>query len=172
MKKWLKRKYDYQFKNVQVKEQIQSIQGISSTEATQLAKMVKENLEEGSRTIIAVSDNALISFQLDVGLAFKGKIDSGFQKADSIYLVTTDKDNTFKAKIALIPYKTAKRKANELDLPPKRTLVQSLIWFHNGTVAVNKFNIHQYKQDFLNKGNQVMADFINKAILNNEFNDY
>lgn len=161
--------YDYQFKLNQVKEQLKAIKSLSEDEVDSIAIMAKKNLEEGTRTLLSTSKSAVVSFQLDVGLAFKGKLDKGFEKSDAIYLITTDKDNTFKVKVTKISYKLAKRKANELDLPAKKYIVQNLIWNQKGKVAINKYNIHQYKEEFLAKGNQVMANLIERAIANNEF---
>lgn len=161
--------YNYQFSISQLKNVISIIENINDKEISEIANIVKKNLEENTRTLVAVSHSGLTVFQLDVGMSLSGQLDNTFQKSNKIYLVTVNKDNIFKAKVAKISYGLAKKKAKELNLPAKKSIVQNLIRSHLGKVAVNKFNIRQYKLLFLNKGNEVMSNFIDKAIMDREF---
>ena len=133
---------------------------------SELADIVKKNLEESTRTLIAVFDDSMpVAFQLDVGLAFDRQVEAAFKNAAAIYIAKVNNHNAFSAQISKeTSFEAAKKEANELDLPIEKYTVQSLIRYQLGQVAVNKFNIHQYKREFLKKGNLVMAEFIQQAI--------
>lgn len=161
--------YDYQFKTQQILKQLELMDFLSKEELTQLSKLIKKNLEQSSRTMIAVSSNTITAFQLDIGLCFSGTLARFFENADAIYLAKPSRDNTFKADVSKITYKKATIYGSQLDLPPKKSIVQNLIWKHKGVVAVNKNNIRLYKEEFLKLGNKVMANLIDNAIKNNEF---
>jgi len=161
--------YNYQFKIEQIKEQLSKTNSFSKKESEHLSLLIKKNLEENTRTLLAISEKKVIVFQLDIGLALTGNLDKVFFNSSNIYLASTDKNNMFKVKLTNISYALAKNKSKELNLPAKKSIVQSLIRNQMGRVAVNKFNIREYKQLFINKGNEVMANLIQNAIKNNEF---
>ena len=161
--------HEFEFKAEQIKGQLKRISPLSKQEADQLANTIKKNLEESTGTLIAVSDKSITAFQLNVGLAFDCQVEEAFKNADTIFMAKENNSNAFSAQVGRVSFEAARKKANELKLPATKGTVQNLIRHQMGQVAVNKFTIHQYKRQFLKKGNLVMAEFIQKAINDHAF---
>ncbi|MBD0788149.1 hypothetical protein HUO09_17480 [Vibrio sp. Y2-5] len=145
-----------------------TIAGLSVMEVTRISNIITRNLNESTRTLLAVSADNIVAFQLDVGLNFK-EFENEFAVAEVIFTVSTSKDDSFKPTFIKTTYNQAVKKANTLTMPITRNAVTSMIHYHKGKVPVNGSTISEWYKDFLKAGNHAMATYLNAAIINKVF---